>query len=120
MSLSKVDIHEYMKPGVRVHLAGIGGVSMCPLAEVLQGMGLQVQGSDMNESATVKHLRELGIHVDIGHSAENLRGCDLVIRTAAIHNENPEIAGAITRGIPVYERAEAVKCSPALRYCEGG
>ena len=107
MSLSKVDIHEYIKPGVRVHLAGIGGVSMCPLAEVLQGMGLAVQGSDMNESATVKHLRELGIHVDIGHSAENLRGCDLVIRTAAIHNENPEIAGAITRGIPVYERAEA-------------
>ena len=107
MSLSKVDIHEYMKPGVRVHLAGIGGVSMCPLAEVLQGMGLAVQGSDMNDSATVRHLRELGIHVDIGHSAENLRGCDLVIRTAAIHNENPEIAGAITRGIPVYERAEA-------------
>ena len=107
MSLSKVDIHAYMKPGVRVHLAGIGGVSMCPLAEVLQGMGLQVQGSDMSESATVQHLRSLGIHVDIGHSAENLRGCDLVIRTAAIHNENPEIAGAITRGIPVYERAEA-------------
>ena len=107
MSLSKVDIHEYMKPGVRVHLAGIGGVSMCPLAEVLQGMGLQVQGSDMNESATVRHLRELGIHVDIGHSAENLRRCDLVIRTAAIHNENPEIAGAMARGIPVYERAEA-------------
>ena len=107
MSLSKVDIHEYMKPGVRVHLAGIGGVSMCPLAEVLQGMGLQVQGSDMNESATVRHLRELGIHVDIGHSAENLRNCDLVVRTAAIRNENQEIAGAIARGIPIYERAEA-------------
>ena len=107
MSLSKVDIHEYMKPGVRVHLAGIGGVSMCPLAEVLRGMGLTVQGSDMSESATVQHLRDLGIHVDIGHSAENLRGCDLVIRTAAIRNENPEIAGAIARGIPVYERAEA-------------
>ena len=107
MSLSKVDIHEYMKPGVRVHLAGIGGVSMCPLAEVLQGMGLVVQGSDMNESPTVQHLRSLGIHVDIGHSAENLRNCDLVIRTAAIRNENQEIAGAIARGIPVYERAEA-------------
>ncbi len=107
MSLSKVDIHEYMKPGVRVHLAGIGGVSMCPLAEVLRGMGLVVQGSDMNESPTVQHLRSLGIHVDIGHSAENLRNCDLVIRTAAIRNENQEIAGAIARGIPVYERAEA-------------
>ncbi len=107
MSLSKVDIHEYMRPGVRVHLAGIGGVSMCPLAEVLQGMGLTVQGSDMSESATVQHLRTLGISVAVGHSAENLGGCDLVIRTAAIHNGNPEIAGAIARGIPVYERAEA-------------
>ena len=45
-----VDIHTYLKPGVRVHLAGIGGVSMCPLAEVLRGMGLTVQGSDMSES----------------------------------------------------------------------
>ncbi len=103
----QVDIHQFMKPGVRVHLAGIGGVSMCPLAEVLKGMGLTVQGSDMSESATVQHLRELGIHVDVGHSAENLRQCDLVIRTAAIHDDNPEIAGAITRGIPVYERAQA-------------
>ena len=107
MSHTKADILEYMKPGVRVHLAGIGGVSMCPLAEVLRGMGLVVQGSDMNESPTVQHLRSLGIHVDVGHSAENLRNCDLVVRTAAIRNENPEIAGAIARGIPVYERAEA-------------
>ena len=50
-----VDIHTYLKPGVRVHLAGIGGVSMCPLAEVLRGMGLTVQGSDMSESDTVQH-----------------------------------------------------------------
>ena len=101
------DITAYMKPGVRVHLAGIGGVSMCPLAEVLLGMGLVVQGSDMNESSTVQRLRALGITVHVGHSAENLGSCDLVIRTAAIHNDNPEIAGAITRGIPVYERAQA-------------
>ena len=102
-----VDIHTYLKPGVRVHLAGIGGVSMCPLAEVLRGMGLTVQGSDMSESDTVRHLRSLGIDVAIGHSAENLKDCDLVIRTAAIHDENPEISGAIARGIPVYERAQA-------------
>ena len=43
-----VDIKTFFKPGTRVHLAGIGGVSMCPLAEVLAGMGLQVQGSDMS------------------------------------------------------------------------
>ena len=102
-----IDISTYFKPGVRAHLAGIGGVSMCALAEVLQGQGLIVQGSDMADSATVKHLREAGIDVAIGQSAENLRDCDLVIRTAAIHDSNPEIAGAIARGIPVYERAQA-------------
>ena len=100
------NIRQYLRPGVRVHMAGIGGVSMCALAEVLQGMGLQVQGSDMTDSDTVKHLRSVGIPVAIGHSAENLQNCDLVIRTAAIHDGNPEIAGAIARGIPVYERAQ--------------
>ena len=100
-------ISEFLVPGKRAHLVGIGGVSMCPLAEVLRGMGLTVQGSDMSESDTVRHLRSLGIDVAIGHSAENLKDCDLVIRTAAIHDENPEISGAIARGIPVYERAQA-------------
>ena len=102
-----VDIKTFFKPGTRVHLAGIGGVSMCPLAEVLAGMGLQVQGSDMSESDTVRQLRAQGIPVAVGHSAENLKDCALVIRTAAIHDDNPEIAGAIGRGIPVYERAQA-------------
>ena len=54
-----VDIKTFFKPGTRVHLAGIGGVSMCPLAEVLAGMGLQVQGSDMSESERVTERREL-------------------------------------------------------------
>ena len=100
------DIRHFLRPGVRVHMAGIGGVSMCALAEVLKGMGLTVQGSDMTDSDTVKHLRSVGIPVAIGHSAENLQNCDLVIRTAAIHDSNPEIAGAVARGIPVYERAQ--------------
>ena len=100
------NIRHFLRPGVRVHMAGIGGVSMCALAEVLKGMGLNVQGSDMTDSDTVKHLRGAGIPVAIGHSAENLQNCDLVIRTAAIHDSNPEIAGAIARGIPVYERAQ--------------
>ena len=102
-----VDFKEYLRPGVRVHLSGIGGVSMCPLAEVLLGMGLRVQGSDMSESDTVRHLRSLGIPVAVGHSADNLQNSQLVIRTAAIHDDNPEVSGAIARGIPVYERAQA-------------
>ena len=100
-------IRDYLVAGKRVHLVGIGGVSMCPLAEVLKGRGLAVQGSDMMDSDTVKHLRSLGISVAIGHNAENLGDCDFVIRTAAVHDSNPEIAGAVARGIPVYERAQA-------------
>ena len=107
MMHNSTSIETFLVPDKRVHLAGIGGVSMCPLAEVLQGMGLHVQGSDMNDSATVEHLRSLGIPVAVGHNAENLGECDLVIRSAAIHDNNPEIAGAIARHIPVYERAQA-------------
>ena len=60
MMHNSTSIETFLVPDKRVHLAGIGGVSMCPLAEVLQGMGLHVQGSDMNDSATVEHLRSLG------------------------------------------------------------
>ena len=97
----------YSVPVRRVHLSGIGGVSMCPLAEVLHGMGLKVQGSDMKDSATVEHLRSLGIPVTVGHSAQDIEGAEFLIRTAAIHDDNPEIASAHQKGIPVFERAEA-------------
>ena len=100
-------ISDYLLPGKRAHLVGIGGVSMCPLAEVLAGKGILVQGSDMTESNAVKNLRAKGISISIGHNAENLGDCDFVIRTAAVHDSNPEIAGAVARGIPVYERAQA-------------
>ena len=101
------DNFSYLVPGKCAHLAGIGGVSMSPLAEVLHGMGLKVQGSDMNDGPSVEHLRALGIPVAIGHAADNLGECDFFIRTAAIHDDNPEISGAVTRGIPVFERAQA-------------
>ena len=100
-------IQPYIAPGRRVHLAGIGGVSMCPLAEVLHGMGLLVQGSDMKDSDSVEHLRSLGIPVHVGHIAQDIQGAEFLIRTAAIHDDNPEIAAARAHGIPVFERAEA-------------
>ena len=100
-------IQHYIAPGRRVHLAGIGGVSMSPLAEVLHGMGLTVQGSDQTGSAVVDHLRSLGISIHVGHTASDIEGAEFVIRTAAIHDDNPEIAAAHRKGIPVFERAEA-------------
>ena len=101
------DIHDYIRPGKRAHLVGIGGVSMSPLAEVLHGAGVEITGSDMHESATVAHLRSLGIPVVIGHLPESVQGAGCVIRTAAVHDDNPEIAAARAAGIPVFERAQA-------------
>lgn len=94
-------------PGRHVHLVGIGGVSMRPLGLVLKGMGLLVTGSDMNSSVSTDELIAKGIQVSIGHSAGNIQGADCVIRTAAAHNDNPEIAAARVAGIPVFERAQA-------------
>ena len=103
----KPDIHAYIRPGAHAHLVGIGGVSMSPLAEVLHGAGVTITGSDMHDSETVEHLRSLGIPVVIGHRGESVQGAGCVIRTAAVHDDNPEIAAARAAGIPVFERAEA-------------
>ena len=100
-------IQDYICPGKRAHLVGVGGVSMSPLAQVLHGAGVVVTGSDMHESAEVAHLRTLGIPVTIGHLPESVAGADCVIRTAAVHDDNPEIAAARAAGIPVFERAQA-------------
>ncbi len=100
-------IETYLAPGRHVHLVGIGGVSMRPLGLVLKGMGMVVTGSDMSASLSTEELMSQGIHVEIGHRAENIQGADCVIRTAAAHNDNPEIAAARAAGIPVFERAQA-------------
>ncbi len=101
------ELKNYLLPGKHVHLVGIGGVSMRPLGLVLQGMGLVVTGSDMSSSVSTDELIAKGIRVSIGHAAENIEGADCVIRTAAAHNDNPEIAAARSKGIPTFERAQA-------------
>ena len=107
MSISETVMTGYLQPGNHVHLVGIGGVSMRPLGLVLKGMGLHVTGSDMNASVSTDELIAQGIQVYIGHRAENIEGACCVIRTAAAHNDNPEIAAARAAGIPVFERAQA-------------
>ncbi len=102
------DFTEYLKPGKRGYLIGIGGVSMSPLAEVLQGAQLVITGSDMSDSTKVEQLRKLGIRVNIGHRAENITSdIDFVVRTAAVHDDNVEIVRARELGIPVFERTQA-------------
>lgn len=101
------ELKKYLVPGTHVHLVGIGGVSMRPLGLVLKGMGLHITGSDMNTSVSTDELIAKGINVTIGHRAENINGAACIIRTAAAHNDNPEIAQARLLGIPVFERAQA-------------
>jgi len=105
--MANSNIHDYIHPGAKLHLIGIGGVSMAPLAEVLKGMGVEVTGSDAHDSATLTRLGELGIQISVGHWARNVHGAQAVIRTAAVHDENQEIMEARSLGIPVFERAQA-------------
>ena len=103
-----IGFEKYLLPTKKGHLIGVGGVSMSPLAEVLNGMGLIISGSDMNESEKTEHLRSMGVTVKIGHSADNLSSdTDFVVRTAAVHDDNPEIIAAHEKGIPVFERTQA-------------
>ena len=101
------ELKRFLIPGKHIHLVGIGGVSMRPLGLVLKGMGMLVTGSDMNSSVSTDELIANGIQVSIGHRAENIEGADCIIRTAAAHNDNPEIAAARSVGIPTFERAQA-------------
>ena len=102
------DFENYMSPGRKGYLIGIGGVSMSSLAEVLKGMGIVVTGSDISEGPNVMALKKAGITVFKGHHAGNIaEDVDFVVRTAAVHDENPEVAEARRRGIPVFERTQA-------------
>lgn len=108
MTHIETEIQQYITPGRRAHLVGIGGVSMSSLAEVLHGNGIVISGSDWQENKKIEHLRQQGIEIFIGpQKAENVRGADCVIRTAAAGEDNPEIAAARAANIPVFERAEA-------------
>ncbi len=99
---------DYLVPGKRGYLIGIGGVSMSPLAEVLQDAGLVITGSDVQYSEKVSHLEARGIPVNIGHRAGNIQpGLDFIVRTAAVRDDNQEIQAAHALGIPVFERTQA-------------
>jgi UDP-N-acetylmuramate--alanine ligase len=89
-----------------IHFVGIGGIGMSGIAEVLLTLGFQVTGSDLKESASVQRLRKLGAVVHLGHQTENIGTADVVVRSSAVGEENPEISGAIAAGIPVIQRAE--------------
>lgn len=89
-----------------IHFIGIGGSGMCPLAEILHSKGYVLTGSDNNDSDPLKRIKKLGIKVSMGHSAENVEGSELVVYSAAISKENPELVRAAELGIPTMERCD--------------
>ena len=89
----------------RVHMIGIGGSGMCPLAEILHSKGYELTGSDNNESDPLERVKKLGIKVFMGHNADNIKGAQLVVYSAAISQDNPEIVAAKEQGIPLMERS---------------
>lgn len=89
----------------RIHFVGIGGSGMCPLAEILYSEDFEITGSDCNESDTLDRIKSMGIKVFDGHYAENVKGADLVVYTAAVKADNPELVSASELGIPCIERS---------------
>ena len=89
-----------------IHFIGIGGSGMCPFAEILHSKGYTLQGSDNNESSIVDRIRKMGIKVMMGQRAENIEGAEMVVYSAAISKENPELKAALESGIPTFQRAE--------------
>lgn len=100
------NIDTLLKQVKRIHFIGIGGSGMCPLAEILHNEGYALSGSDNNESDTLARIRALGIPVTMGQKAENIAGAEMVVYTAALLKDNPELVAAKASGIPTFERAK--------------
>lgn len=91
-----------------IHCIGIGGVGISAIAEILLSRGYRVSGSDMKASDITENLAAKGITVHIGHKAENVENADLIVYSAAIAEENPEIVRAREKNIPLASRAEVL------------
>ena len=95
-----------LKGKQHIHFIGAGGSGMYPLVQILAAAGYHVTGSDNNPTDTVEAERRMGVDVVIGQRAENIQGADLIVYTAAIHEDNPELKAARNSGVPMLERAE--------------
>ena len=97
-----IDLSQYKK----IHCIGIGGIGLSAIAEILLSRGYEVSGSDMKESAETARLASKGARVFIGHRAENADEADLLVFSAAVGQDNPEMKRAEERGIPILSRAQ--------------
>ena len=101
----------------RIHFVGIGGSGMSGIAEVFASLGYAVSGSDLAENAAVRRLRELGIRIALGHSAENIANADAVVVSSAVKPDNPEVIRAREARVPVVPRA--MMLAELMRFKQG-
>jgi UDP-N-acetylmuramate--alanine ligase len=103
----------------RIHFVGIGGIGMSGIAELLHNQGIEISGSDMKKSDVTKHLEEIGIKVVEGHDPNLIRDVDVVVKSSAVHDDNPEIQAAKALKIPVIRRAEMLAEITRMSYSIG-
>ena len=96
------DLHDYKN----IHAIGIGGIGLSAICEILIARGYSVSGSDMNESDMTAKLAQMGARIYIGHRKENVENADLIVYSAAVGKDNPELVRAGEMGIPCLSRAE--------------
>src|SRR5262245_58720195 len=100
----------------RIHFVGIGGIGMSGIAELLANLGYAVSGSDAKRSTVTDRLESLGVTVQAGHAAANVGDADVVVYSSAVKPDNPEVAEARRRRIPVIPRAEMLAELMRLRF----
>lgn len=110
MNLEVSDLKKYK----HIHLIGIGGISMSAIAETLKNWNYTVTGSDLNQSTITDNLNKHGIKTTIGHDLENPAKADLIVYSAAISDEDPEILIAKENNVPLVGRGEFVGCLTKL------
>src|SRR5438094_3301455 len=99
-----------------VHFVGIGGIGMSGIAEVLLNLGYKVTGSDVRGTAITERLEKCGATIYPRHAVENVSGAHVVVMSSAVRPDNPEIAEANRRKIPVISRAEMLAELERLKY----
>lgn len=97
-------MEKYLVGKKHIHFIGIGGSGMYPLVQILHQKGFKITGSDNNETTTLDAVRKMGIEVFLGQRAENIGDADLIVHTAAIMEDNPELIAAKSSSVPTIER----------------
>ena len=100
-----------------IHFTGIGGSGMSGIAEVLVNQGFTVSGSDINENAATRRLRESGVKVYIGHDSSHMAGAHVVVASTAVATDNPEVSAALEANVPVVPRAQML--AELMRFKQG-